>query len=292
VICSASLAPRAGALIFHSTGDPLYNTSAPTGALTGSGWQYQGQWGSFLGTVIASSYFITAKHVGGSVGDSFLFDGRAYTTTAAYHNPANDLSIWRVDGTFDRFAPVLDQAPAVGTTAVILGRGTQRGADVEVGGVLKGWQWGAADGVMRWGENTVATSPAGYLRFKFNADGGPNEVHLAAGDSGGAVFVWDDGVWKLAGLNYAVDGPYRTAPDGPAFNAALFDRGGLYSGSSGVLYPDNPTDDPGYFYATSIAPNLGWISSIAPVVTVPEPQVIWLAAAALALLILRRPMRR
>src|ERR1700731_563949 len=63
------LAPTpSGAVILYGTGDPSANTSAPTGALAGSGWQYEGQFAGVLGTVIASNYFITAKHVGGSVG--------------------------------------------------------------------------------------------------------------------------------------------------------------------------------------------------------------------------------
>jgi len=60
-------------VIFYSTGDPSYNTNAPEGALTNSGWQYQGTWSSFDGTVISSNAFITAKHVGGSVGEPFTF---------------------------------------------------------------------------------------------------------------------------------------------------------------------------------------------------------------------------
>ena len=35
-------APRAGAVLFQSTDDPNYNTTAPSGVLTNSGWQYQG----------------------------------------------------------------------------------------------------------------------------------------------------------------------------------------------------------------------------------------------------------
>src|SRR3954452_20003180 len=40
------------------------NTSAPTGTNLNSGWQWQGQWGGFLGTVISKKYFITADHFG------------------------------------------------------------------------------------------------------------------------------------------------------------------------------------------------------------------------------------
>src|SRR5438552_3750751 len=43
----------AQAVILLSTDDPNYNTTEPTGRLAGSGWQYEGFWGSFLGTPIA-----------------------------------------------------------------------------------------------------------------------------------------------------------------------------------------------------------------------------------------------
>src|SRR5436190_17779127 len=64
------------AVILYGSGDPGANTSAPTGVLAGSGWQYEGQFGLFLGTVI-----VTAKHIGGSVGQTFTFNGTDYTTT-------------------------------------------------------------------------------------------------------------------------------------------------------------------------------------------------------------------
>src|SRR5439155_11197840 len=56
------------AVIVFGTGDPAHNTTAPTGALIDSGWQYQGAWGVYLGTPISSNFFITGAHVGGRVG--------------------------------------------------------------------------------------------------------------------------------------------------------------------------------------------------------------------------------
>src|ERR1700682_3060031 len=44
VFFTASLARE---VILLSTGDPNYNTTEPSGALTGSGWQYEGSFGSF-----------------------------------------------------------------------------------------------------------------------------------------------------------------------------------------------------------------------------------------------------
>src|SRR5690242_1174098 len=85
--CALLISALSGhAVIFYSTGDPSYNTNAPGGALTNSGWQYQGAWATFSGTVISSNAFITAKHVGGTVGDLFTFQGAQYTTTASFES--------------------------------------------------------------------------------------------------------------------------------------------------------------------------------------------------------------
>src|SRR5258707_1817984 len=96
------------------------------------------------------------------------------------------------------------------------------------------------------------------------ASGGVEDAHLSVGDCGGGLFIKDAGVWKLAGINYEVDGPYNTSTNGSGFNAAIFDKGGLYTESAGVwvLNPDLRTDSPGAFYATRIAAHQAWIQSL------------------------------
>jgi hypothetical protein len=263
-----SLVLPAQAVIFFSTGDPGYNTNAPGGALTNSGWQFQGAWSTFSGTVISSNAFITAKHVGGAVGNPFTFQGVQYTTTASYDSPDSDLRIWRVAGEFPVSAPLYTKRIENGKNLVVIGRGTQRGAEVRINGRLKGWEWGPGDSVQRWGQNKVSGIFQGgaeigeVLRACFNA-GGRNEAMLSAGDSGGAVFIKDGKIWKLAGINYAVEGPYNTTNSGDGFNAAIFDLRGLYvtdGGSSWQLFSGRPIT--GNFYATRISSHLRWINSV------------------------------
>lgn len=280
--------PRhAAGVIFYSTSDPTHNTTAPTGALADSGWQFMGTWGGFTGTTISPNHFITATHVGGAVGQTFTFQGVGYKTTGVVNQ--GDLAVWTVEGNFDHYAPILSAAPTVGAEAVIIGRGTQRGAEVSKNGELKGWQWGAADGVMRWGENSVTAHGGGLIRFAFDSGGGPNEAHLSSGDSGGAVFLQDDGEWKLAGINYGVEGPFSLTLGGAQFNAAIFDKGGLYR--AGSFSTDTATDKPSSFYATSLAANYSWISSVIAV-QVPEPGTTALIGAAGVLLLGRKLRRR
>lgn len=262
----------ASAVILFGTGDPSANTSAPTGALAGSGWQYQGQFGAFLGTVIASNYFITAKHIGGSVGQTFTFGGVNYTTTAVFPDPSSDLQIWQVSGTFLSHAVIFSGLPGseANLGLVVFGRGTQRGNPVYVGNDfhLGGWLWGNSDGVQRWGTSVVGSivsdpSYGDLLRAPFNANGGSNEAHLSVGDSGGAVFVFNasSNAWELAGTNLAVDGPFSDSSSGTnPFDAAMFDTTGLFVQDNQSSWVSAP--NPSAFYATEIAAHRGFIESV------------------------------
>jgi hypothetical protein len=121
--------------------------------------------------------------------------------------------IWQVAGTFPTFAPLVTGGSETGQPLVVIGRGTQRGGEVFRDGQLRGWFWGGGDGVQRWGQNVVTSvvndGPLNqYVFAEFNQTGGANEAHLSVGDSGGAVFIRESGVWKLAGISYAVDGPF------------------------------------------------------------------------------------
>ncbi|HRJ74114.1 MAG TPA: hypothetical protein PLS03_17955 [Terrimicrobiaceae bacterium] len=269
----ASFAMEGRAIVFESTADPDYNTSAPTGPLAGSGWQYQGE-GPVAGTPIASQYFITAKHIGGSVGQIFVYGGTNYTTTAMYDQPDGDLRIFKVDLAFSSYAPMYTASDEVGKDIVFFGRGAGRGAEVVVSGTARGWEWTNVPEDLRWGENEISSIVDGgnvwgnsILAFTFDqGTGNPNEAGLAFGDSGGGVFILDDGIWKLAGVNLGADGPYNTTPSyGGEFSATLYNQDGLYA-------PDFENQwqlmsGPGASYASRISSNQIWINSV----IVPEP---------------------
>ena len=262
------------AIIFKSTGDPTYNTNAPTGSLTNSGWQYEGYWGSFLGTPIAPRYFIAANHVGGSVGDFYTLNGFTYRTVATFKDPNSDLRIWKVANTFPIYAPLYTNSNEVGQHCVMFGRGTQRGIPVVLPTETKtnGWKIGTSDGVKRWGENDVSfidDGGAGFgdlLKANFDRSAGSNECHLSLGDSSGAMFIKDGSDWKLAGINYAVDGYYSfTGSDTGRFDAAMMDVGGLYVGSDAngwTFFTNQVADIPSGFYSTRISADLAWINSV------------------------------
>jgi len=268
------------AVLFFQTGDPSHNTSPPEGELDGSGWQFQGRWVSFSGTVIAPYFFISARHVGGSIGSEFFLNDHPHRTVEFFDSPISDLRIWRVCEPFSNFAKLYERSDEVGKEAIIFGRGTRRGKEVVVpdgqAGELKGWEWGEQDGVMRWGRNVVSDvvsrsiidsdSPqeSELLKATFDANGVLNEVHLTVGDSGGAIFIRDGEEWKLAGIHFAVDGPHQLSESGTEVSLALFDQGGLFlrTGGKAILIKDRIRDIPSAFYSSRISCELNWIQSI------------------------------
>lgn len=269
--------------------------------LLNSGWQWQGLYQNFIGIPIANQYFITAKHAGAQA-STISVNGVNYTIDKNFNVPnvtwwmddANsDLRIFKIQETFSSFAPLYAEAPGseVGRRLVVFGRGTQRGAEVRVNNELKGWQWGPLDGVLSWGENTVTGNISGgpglgqLMYFNFDRNGVPNEAALSNRDSTGGVFIQSGGVWKLAGINLAVTGPWyfdNGGAPGAAFDASIFDAGGLWVGGTPQFITNSSTDIPGASYSTLISTNLSWINSVigASAAQAPEP------AAALGVLVI------
>jgi hypothetical protein len=283
---------RAEALVFADSGDPVFNSAAPTGVYADSGWQYMGYFGSFLGTAIGSQYFITAQHIGVQ-GTTFLqsalFTGVPeviYTVDTAANGglgywdvAGSDLRIFKIEESFAAYAE-LYTGNAVGQVAVLTGRGGVRGDAVLGGsGETRGWLHTAADGVARWGTNeitgTVGSGAGSYWVAGFDDEERTDfEAGLSVGDSGAGMFVMDGGQWKLAGINSSIDGLFdvnSVVGDGSEFSASLFDRGGFYQGSDAGgwnLVADRPADVPSRIYMSSVTANVG---TIAGIIAVPEP---------------------
>lgn len=265
------------AVMFLETGDPAHHTTTPG---DNSGWQYEGKFMTFLGVPIAPHFFITAKHFGGTVGTTFDFRGEIYTTIAKHDSASTDLTIWEVDHSkpFPNYAPLSSGTADVGATATIMGRGTRRGAEYSLSGVPRGWLWGPSDDVQRWGRNIVDVVIDGgptygeLLYMNFDNPGIEHECHLSVGDSGGGVFVLEDGLWRLAGINFSVDGPFREVVGGPSFMAALYDARGLYLDGQTEPVPDPGGNNPSGFYASRISASLPWITGLAPAASSLAPE--------------------
>jgi hypothetical protein len=262
------------AILFEATSNVTFNTSPPAGALTNSGWQYEGLWQNFLATPIAPTFFLSAIHVGGSTGDVFQLNGFSYHPVTNWDCPNSDLRIWQVAETFPSYAPLFTGTNEVNQTFVDFGRGTQRGDTVTTNNEVKGWKWGTGDGSVRWGENIasqVFTDPGlgQFLVAFFVRNGISNECMLSSGDSSGGAFIQNGSTWELAGVNYSATGYYSldgTTNANTQFYAALVDQGGLYT-SDGPGYPwtfttNQVADIPGYFFVSRVSAHINWINSV------------------------------
>lgn len=301
---------RADAILFLNSGDPSFNTTAPGAGFTGSGWQHQGYFGNFLATIISPNHIITAQHIGtgnGTFVHDALFNGTGTVSysintaanggTGYWNIPNSDLRVYEVNGTFSSWATLADSAAAEIGQVVMFGRGGVRGDEVYLSSTLRGWELGASDGVARWGTNTlesgVITDSQGrqLLRADFDGDSGLNEAHLSVGDSGGGVFVFHEGQWKLVGINYAVDGFYdfnNSTGDSSHFSAALFNSNGFYLGSDTNGWNQIDNDDPPNTSSLYISRISSSASTIQGIVTVPEPGAMALSSALMIALTLRR----
>lgn len=261
------------AVMFLETGDPTFHTTTPG---DNSGWQYEGKFMTFLGVPIGPYHFITAKHFGGSIGTNFDLHSDLYTTIGYQDAPGTDIRIWEVNHAkpFKTWAPLSSGAADIGATAIIHGRGTQRGVQVVVSSEAKGWKWGPGDDVERWGRNVIESTVDGgasygeLLMCNFDNPGVPGECHLSTGDSGGGVWVLENGLWRLAGVNLGVDGPFRENPSSPSFWGALFDVGGMeYSPDNGITWipvPEGVADVQSRFYASRVSASLTWLHGQVP----------------------------
>jgi len=258
-------APPVRGLILSGSGDPAANTHPPTGLLASGGWQWQGRWLFALETVVGPRHFVTAHHLGGRAGDVFEFRGLRYLAQEVTQRAGTDLDIVTVAGRFADFAPLQAAAREGGRPLLVFGRGGRRG-DPEPG---RGWWVGEYDGVQRWGTNTVAgwvpadRSPVGELLvIDFSVSAGADEAMYAGGDSGSGAFVLDrDGVWRLAGIGFSVEGPYAPDTASPVRSGALYDTRGLWAGFPGSqeLLPPGPSPTGTLGYMTGISAHAAWL---------------------------------
>ena len=291
-------AREASAIILYG-GTLGRNLDTPSGAIQDSGAQYEGSWSVGVGTPISPHYFLTAAHLGGNPngGDTFVLHGVNYTTVGFTDDPnGSDLRLVQVAQAFTSYAPLYlggDEFSAK-KTAVVFGRGTARGDVVNGPNGPAGYLWGAQDGLMSYGVSQISfdtifnngdgtgSGPRGqFIGGDFstrpNPLGGPS-MTFSAGDSGGGVFIKDvDGIWKLAAVNYAVDGPFSYTQNGTYFNAAIYDARGFYVGSSvnNIFIPNGTDQVNASWFSTRVFDKAGFIQTVTGV---PEPTSIGLMA--------------
>jgi len=252
--------------------------------------EFGGQWPSLVkwqlcqGTAISPYHFLTAAHVGGSVGDRALLYGGSLVleTVSVTIHPDSDLAIWEVSTPFPTWSDAYRGSGELGMEAWMFGRGAQKGVGLYgKDGELDGWKWGRWDGAMRWGVNTIEDVSPDWLWTDF--DPLPGECMLMGGDSGGPLYIQKDDRWWLAGINVAVDGGYSLEPGGPQdLYAILFDPEGWY-------LDGEPAMEPSRSWSYRLSNYADWIDDVTGR-SVPEPAGAALVAA-LAILALAHVLK-
>lgn len=286
--------------MFFDNGSSTHNTATPgivDGLNASRPWNLQGRFGNFLGTPISANHFITAKHIG-QPSTTITFSAGAnagnYTIVGAPANsPNNDFRIWTISGMFLDFAPLYTTNDEVGKNLLVIGRGTQRGAEyIGPNLAVRGWNWGGADNVQRWGRNSVTSTYSGgnYLLSTFSPTSGVDEAMLSDGDSGGAVFIQSAGTWKLAGINYAVSGPFysNNGTTGSGTASAIYNESGLYFSDKNVTFGGPLGSGQGVFIASRVSTDQAWIASVIPE---PSTYAMLIVAGGFAVLGFRRSVR-
>ncbi|MFQ5415568.1 MAG: hypothetical protein ACE5FL_00825 [Myxococcota bacterium] len=223
-LAATLLLTASAAAVIIETGDGTGNTSAPVGDDPGFG--YVGVAGGATGVYLRNGWVLTANHV--ATGGTFLLDGVQYTEI-----PGSATRISNGDGTWadlkvfqlsvDPGLPALAirDNPALPSGVVyMIGRGTDRGASTDSDDPtvwtnpppplpsppIEGFKW-AGTRTVRWGTNIVEGeypyASLGTYNIYTTFDPPPDtsdESQGANGDSGGAVFAVDEGVWELAGI--------------------------------------------------------------------------------------------
>jgi len=309
-------APACAIATFGGSGRNSFepSTNPLTAQYANRGWQYMGMWGDTVGTAISPNYFVTAAHLGGApygVGATFTFDGVPYVTTASSLIPGSDLRLFKVDGTLPRYAQlytgndeVTGGPGGLGKEIFTVGRGPGRGA----ANGSHGWYGGGVApedlGTMCWGTNNITdiVFPDGggpgseYLYYTFDQGQGDHESGVLSGDSGSAIFLEENGIWKLGGTIFGVDGFFSNIPNptpNDQFLGSFYDTRGLYAqqsdGSFALVTGDSPV--PSGSYAARVSVNVAAIDAITgqnSFAAVPEPSPLALLAPLGAALVYRR----
>jgi len=213
-----------GGMILDEVSDTLYTNYGKRFAAVG-------KVGTASGTLIAPNWVVTAGHVGIA---NFTIGGTTYAAAEMIKHPqflANgsdvgygyDIAVIRLS------TPVAGIAPmpiyignselgallsitgygetGVGSTGQSSNPGTLRGGTNVADAILSfengpGGQLGAQDSVIVSDFDPLASrDPSGSFNTLGSRDATELEYHVAIGDSGGGVFLQENGTWYLAGVN-------------------------------------------------------------------------------------------
>ena len=166
---------------------------------------YVGWWNGSSGVCVSPYWVMSAKHVGGAPGDSFLIKGKWYQCVEIVTNPVYDVQLIRVSSPLPGWHRLGTDA-AAGDPVVLGGYGVTTTGPVTGNA---GWNWSGQQ-EETWGANLLAGT-GNLLQIIFNAPSNPQSVAYEATfsvhDSGAGLFTFgSDGALDLVGIAVSVTG--------------------------------------------------------------------------------------
>lgn len=186
LVVSAST-PSASALIING------------GASTRPSESYVGLFGGGTAVAVGPRTILTAAHVGGGKGSSFVLGNQKYAAVSTITSDTADLMSVTLDRDLPGWYPIAESSVRRGARLTIAGFGL-----TSDGSGRNGFSW-SDDRAEMWGTNRLDTIKDGHLFFRFDRSAGKQEAVLTPGDSGGAVFVTGPGgELQLVGINRGI----------------------------------------------------------------------------------------
>lgn len=212
------LATTTSRAVLIDSGDGTGNTTAP---VPDPGWANIGVGNGLTVTYLGNGWILSAAHVGEI---KVAIGGTVYppipgSRVVLEQSPGvgSDLEVFRVDPYPVALPaiPIRDAPITVGTLALMVGNGRDRGPAVawQNPPTPDGYDWGARKS-LRWGTNLVSNIDLDIVAFgkttrsfntTFTQSGTGSEGHATVGDSGGPVFTLKGTGWELAGVIWATN---------------------------------------------------------------------------------------
>lgn len=190
-LCGLGLLTPAQTTALIVQGEPM---TAPAG--NGVGW-----WRGATAVAIGPRHILSARHLGGTVGEGFILDGVPYASVKITNHPTADLALIELNADIPVWHDIAVRAKK-GDSVFIGGLGRVAGTSSS-GGI----QWSSTRDE-RWGRNKLASVKGGRFTIKFDKGrkGVVNEAIFAHGDSGAGVFIEVQGELQLVGIATNVQG--------------------------------------------------------------------------------------